>query len=196
MKKGIVLGIMGSSRRDGNTNDLLEVALKGAAEVGAEVEKLVLLDYRINHILDCKVCRNRGACLNQDDLEEVMEKILSADVHIWASPVYWYSVSGLVKVLLDRFSCYLYWHPEAQFLQRMRGKGAAIITVQEEKGVERARDLLGCLEKTFDFCKQVYLGYVLGPGGSRGTALKSEQAVQEAKELGRKAGRFALGERG
>jgi Multimeric flavodoxin WrbA len=54
-----VLGIMGSSRRDGNTNDLLEVALKGAAEARAEVEKLVLADYRINHIADAKYAARR-----------------------------------------------------------------------------------------------------------------------------------------
>lgn len=186
-----VLGIMGSSRRDGNTNDLLDIALKGAADAGAEVEKLVLLDYRIHHIADCKVCRAQGKCVNDDDLMVVMDKLLSADVHIWASPVYWYTVSGLTKVLLDRFSCFLYWHPEVSFAERMRGKGAAIITVQEEHGVERAQHLLGCLKFSFDFLGQVYLGYVLGPGGKRGTALKDEEAVRQAYELGRKAGEFA-----
>lgn len=186
-----VLGLMGSARRDGNTNDLLDVALKGAAEAGAETEKLVLADYRIHQIADCKVCRQRGRCINDDDLPFVIEKLLDADVHIWASPVYWYTVSGLVKVLLDRFSCFLYWHPEVRFEERMRGKGAAIIAVQEEQEAERAQHLLGCLKWSFEFLGQHFLGYVLGPGGSRGTALKDEQVVQKAYELGRKAAEFA-----
>ncbi len=186
-----VLGIMGSSRRDGNTNDLLEVALKAAAEAGAEVEKIVLADYRINHIADCKVCRQQGKCVNEDDLPLVIQKLLDADVHIWASPVYWYTVSGLVKVLLDRFFCYLSWHPEVRFAERMRGKGAAVIAVQEEREPERAQHLLGCLQWSFEFLEQFFLGYVLGPGGSRGTALKDPMAVQQARELGRKAAEFA-----
>ena len=50
-----VLGILGSSRRDGHTNDLLDVALRGAAEGGAQVEKAVLLDFQVQHIHDlCK----------------------------------------------------------------------------------------------------------------------------------------------
>ncbi|MCS7225072.1 MAG: flavodoxin family protein [Armatimonadetes bacterium] len=185
-----VLGIMGSSRRDGNTNDLLDVALKAAEEEGASVSKIVLLDYTLHHIQDCKVCKMRGACVNEDDLMKLISPLLEADVHIWASPVYWYSVSGLTKVLLDRFSCFLYWYPEVRFAERMAGKGAAIITVQEETGVERAQDLLGCLQKSFAFLKQEYLGFVLGPGGKRGTALKDQEAVRQARELGKRCAHF------
>ncbi len=185
-----ILGIMGSSRRDGNTNDLLEVALESARELGASVSKIVLLDHTIQHIQDCKVCKMRGECVNRDDLMKVMGAVLDADVHIWATPVYWYTVSGLTKVLLDRFSCFFYWHPEVEFETKMRGKGACIITVQEETGVERAQDLLGCLEKSFAFLGQVYLGFVLGPGGKRGTALKDPEAVRQARELGARCAWF------
>ena len=90
-----------------------------AAEEGAEVEKIVLLDYEIKHIQNCRVCGEQGACVNKDDLLSVMDAIFAADVHIWGSPLYWYTVSGLVKVLLDRFSCFLYWHPKAMFEERM-----------------------------------------------------------------------------
>ncbi len=186
-----VLGIMGSSRRDGNTNDLLNVALRGAADAGAQVEKIVLADYKINHIADCKVCRQQGKCVNEDDLPVVIDKLLEADVHIWASPVYWYTVSGLVKVLFDRFFCYISWHPEVEFTEQMRGKGAAVIAVQEEQDLERARHLLGCLQWSFEFLEQEFFGFVLGPGGSRGTALKDEETVKKAYELGRKAAEFA-----
>ncbi len=55
-----VLGIMGSSRRDGNTNDLLDMALRGAAEAGADVEKIVLLDYNIHHIYNIFDQTRRG----------------------------------------------------------------------------------------------------------------------------------------
>jgi hypothetical protein len=94
-------------------------------------------------------------------------------------------------VLLDRFSCFLYWHPEAQFEERMKGKGAAMITVLEEEELEKADHLLGCLKISFDFLEQVHLGYVVGPGGSRGVALQDKEAVQRAYELGQKAARFS-----
>jgi multimeric flavodoxin WrbA len=185
-----VLGIMGSSRRDGNTNDLLDVALQAASEAGAEVEKIVLLDYEIKHILNCKDCAERGVCLNEDDFLMVMDKVFAADVHIWASPLYWYTVSGLVKVLLDRFSCYLYWYPEALFEERMARKAGAVITVWEEEGADRGEDLLGSMQKCFTYLKQPFLGYAVGPGGSRGVARKSPEAVRAARELGLRVAQF------
>jgi multimeric flavodoxin WrbA len=186
-----VLGIMGSSRGDGNTNDLLEVALKGAAEGGADVEKIVLLDYQIHHILNCQDCKERGEC-PADDWPTVRDKIFDAHGLIWATPLYWYTMSGQMKVVLDRLCCTMYWHSTDYFFEKLKGKAAALIATQEETDFGVAEHLLGTMKMAFnyEFCQWVDLGHVLAIGGSRGTAIKNEEAVRQAYELGQAFARF------
>jgi len=188
-----VRGIMGSARRDGNTSDLLDVVLSAAQEAGACTEKVVLADYRVEHIGNCQVCQAQGRCVNAgDDFEALMAKIYACDVFIFGSPVYWYTVSGRLKVFLDRWSCELY-RSNDEFIRKMKGKAGATVTVQEESTYERAASCIEALEKTIKYAPgTTYLGYVLGPGGKRGTALKHAATVAAARELGRKAGEFAV----
>jgi multimeric flavodoxin WrbA len=185
-----VLGLMGSSRRDGNTNDLLDVALHAAAEAGAEVEKLTLLDYHVHHILNCGDCKRAGECPH-DDWPIIREKIFEADGLIWATPVYWYSVSGLTKVVLDRLCCTMYWYDTGYFYDKLKGKAAGVITTLEETP-HFAQHMLGGMKMTieYDFCKWIDLGTVLAYGGSRGTALKNAEAVHQARELGQRFAHF------
>lgn len=182
-----ILGIMGSSRRDGNTNDLLDVALKGAAEAGAEVEKVTLPDYNLHHIYNCQDCKQQGEC-PPDDFPLIRDKIYAADGLLWATPLYWYTVSGLTKVLLDRLCCIMYWHSTDYFLEKMKGKAAALIVTQEETDFNQARHLLGSMQLafTYEFCQWVDLGYVLGIGGKRGTVLQNKETVQQAYRIGQK----------
>lgn len=187
-----VLGLMGSARRDGNTNDLLDVVLNAAHEKGADVEKIVLADHRVEHIENCQVCKQRGACVHaDDDFDRLMAKVYAADVLIYGSPVYWYTVSGRLKVFLDRWSCELYLKSNDFYCEKMKPKAGGIVTVQEESTYERAASCIEALEKTIKYAPgSTYLGYVLGPGGKRGTALKHEPTLLAARELGRKAAAF------
>ena len=185
-----LLGLMGSSRRDGNTNDLLDVALASAAEGGAEVEKLVLADYRIHHILNCKDCKAQGEC-PRDDWPAVREKIFAADGLIWATPMYWYSVSGLIKVVLDRLCCTMYWYDTDNFYEKLKGKAAGILVTLEEKP-DTAEHLLGSMKLTldYDFCHWVDLGHIVALGGSRGTAIRDSEAVRQAQKMGQRFAKF------
>ena len=185
-----VLGLMGSSRRDGNTNDLLDVALRAAADEGAEVEKLTLLDYRVHHILNCRDCKAAGECPH-DEWPIIRDKIFAADGLIWATPVYWYSVSGLTKVVLDRLCCTMYWYDTDYFFEKLKGKAAGVITTLEETP-HFAGPMLESMKMTieYDFCKWVDLGTVIAYGGARGTVIKNEEAVRQARELGQRFAHF------
>jgi multimeric flavodoxin WrbA len=187
-----VLGIMSSARRDGNTNDLLDVVLGAAAAGGAATEKIVLADYRVEHIGNCQVCKTQGRCVNAaDDFRPLMDKVFAADVIVFGSPVYWYSVAGRLKVFLDRWSCCIYEDNDA-FVAKLKSKAGAVVAVQEESTYDRAAHCIEALKMTIGYGGGTWLGYVLGPGGKRGTALKHEPAVAAARELGRKAAQFAL----
>lgn len=100
-----VLAINGSPRgAKGNTEVLLEQFLKGCEEVGAEIETIYLKDKDIKHCSGCFTCwtKTPGKCIHKDDMEELLDKILQADIMVYATPLYYYTVTGIMKDFMDR----------------------------------------------------------------------------------------------
>ncbi len=96
------IGILGSTRPGGNTEILLDVALEEAQRDGGSISKIVLRDKVIAPCDGCMGCAPTGECVIQDDMQEVYQGIREADAVIWASPVYYWSMTGLTKIALDR----------------------------------------------------------------------------------------------
>lgn len=98
-----VLVLMGSPRKHGNTDRLADEFIRGAQESGHQVEKIYLKDQKVSGCLGCGACqRNGGSCVQKDDMGEIYEKWLAADVVVLASPVYFYTWSSQMKAVLDR----------------------------------------------------------------------------------------------
>ena len=100
-----VLAINGSPRgENGNTEVLLRQFLKGCAEEGAEIETIYLKDKNIKHCSGCFTCwtKTPGKCIHKDDMEELLEKLKEADIIVYATPLYVYTVTGLMKDFMDR----------------------------------------------------------------------------------------------
>ncbi|MDO4293338.1 MAG: flavodoxin family protein [Eubacteriales bacterium] len=98
-----VLAIVSSPRRGGNTEALVDRFTEGAKEAGHEVETVFLRDKKIAPCIACEAClRNGGTCVQKDDMAEILKKIIAADVIVLSSPVYYYSVCGQLKVMIDR----------------------------------------------------------------------------------------------
>ena len=97
-----ITGILGSARKGGNTEILLGAALEEARAEGCSTSRIILRDKHIAPCDGCMGCAETGECVIQDDMEEVYKGIREADGIIWASPVYYWSVSGLTKTALDR----------------------------------------------------------------------------------------------
>lgn len=102
-----VLGIMGSPRVKGNTDLLLGEALKGAQSQPAEVEKLMVDKLKIGPCREYYICLKDGNCAIRDDMDEIYPRLLDADGIIVASPIFFYSVSAQLKILIDR--CQALW---------------------------------------------------------------------------------------
>lgn len=98
-----ILAVYGSPRRRGNTATLLDAAVEGALDAGAQVEKIVLRDLKISPCLEIYGCKSEGECAIRDDFQEVRDKFLSARGIMLASPIFFYAVSGHTKALMDRF---------------------------------------------------------------------------------------------
>jgi multimeric flavodoxin WrbA len=98
-----ILGILGSPRKDGNSDILLEEALRGAREAGAETEKIILDELQIHGCRDCKGCNETGRCIIEDDMQHVLDQVLEAQGIIHSGPVYFYSMTAQMKAYLDRW---------------------------------------------------------------------------------------------
>lgn len=98
-----VLILSGSPRRGGNSDILCDEFARGAAERGNHVEKIRVSDKKIGYCRACYYCRdNGGACVLKDDMAEVLQKMIDADVIVLASPVYFYSIDAQLKAVIDR----------------------------------------------------------------------------------------------
>ncbi|HBF39748.1 MAG TPA: flavodoxin family protein [Firmicutes bacterium] len=100
-----VLAINGSPRgREGNTERILGPFLEGTQDAGAETEIIYLKDKKINHCRGCFSCwtRTPGICVHHDDMPQLLEKVFTADMLVYATPLYCFTVTGLMKDFLDR----------------------------------------------------------------------------------------------
>ena len=115
VSSGSAIALFGSSRRHGNTGQLMDdIATKLAIEV-VDLGQLRIAPYDYEH-------RNRD-----DDFEPLMMRVLEVEHIIIASPVYWYAVSPPVKVFLDRISDYLDIPELLEHGRRLRGKTGHIV---------------------------------------------------------------------
>lgn len=97
-----VLVLAASFRKHGNSDLLCDEFIKGAKEAGHEVEKIYLNDKHINFCKGCGVCNNTHKCIQQDDMSEILDKMVNADVIVMATPIYFYAMNGQMKTLIDR----------------------------------------------------------------------------------------------
>jgi multimeric flavodoxin WrbA len=100
-----VLGINASPRIGGNTDLLLDKALDGARSKGVGIDKIILNNLKFVPCQECEIMADDGQCLVKDDMQMVYEKIKNSDAIIFASPVFFGSLSAQAKMMIDRFQC-------------------------------------------------------------------------------------------
>lgn len=100
MKK--ILVVVGSGMKNGNTYHLAKSFVYGAKESGNEVELILLGNKNIHGCINCQACQKDHHCHLQDDMLELYDKFLNCDVLVFASPLYFWSISSMVKAFIDR----------------------------------------------------------------------------------------------
>ncbi|MCQ2531382.1 MAG: flavodoxin family protein [Saccharofermentans sp.] len=103
MSKSVVV-ISTSLRANSNSDVLAQQFAIGAQEAGNNVEMISLKGKNIGFCLGCLACQKSGECVIKDDAIEIAEKVLNADVVVWATPIYYYEMSGQMKTLIDRMN--------------------------------------------------------------------------------------------
>ena len=174
-----VLIISSSPRRGGNSDLLCDRFLAGAKEAGHAAEKVFLRDYKINYCLGCGVCNNTHACVQKDDMKNLLAKMVAADVIVLATPVYFYTMDAQLKTFIDR--CVSRYteisNKEIYFIV------AAADT--EQKNLKPAIEgLRGFTRDCLDGSKEK--GIIYGTGAWQVGEIKNLPAYQEAYEMGQK----------
>jgi len=185
-----VLGILGSPRRGGNSEILLRAFLEGAAGAGAEVEEIILRDLKISPCLEIYHCFKDGTCPIKDDMREIYDKLLEADVVALASPVFFYGVSAQSKAMIDRTQAL--W--ARRYLLKKDSPGGSRQGVLLAVGATRGKLLFVGVRLTakyfFDAINASYAGEILVRGADdKGAILEQPQPLEQARDLGRRLAR-------
>lgn len=171
-----ILIISSSPRKGGNSDLLCDEFMKGARGAGHEVEKVRLAEKSISYCRGCGVCHDSHACLQKDDMAELLDKLVEADVIVLATPVYFYTLCGQMKTFIDR---------TAPRYMDIRGKEFYFILSAAEDnraGMERTvecfRGFLDCLEGAAE------KGVVYGTGAWQMGDIKGNPAMKQARIMG------------
>lgn len=185
-----ILGIVGSTRKKGNTAALIKIALKSAEDFGIQTHIEYLADYSISGCTGCEGCTKTYKCIVDDDMQKLYPYVMAADAIILGSPTYFYNITSLMKAFIERLYCYetfdkndrSIWMP----LNEVMGiKYASVIAVCEQnneadmgftaEAMKMPLEALGY--RVIDAVKVLHLF-------KKGEAMQNDQALEQAKAAG------------
>jgi len=174
-----ILVISTSPRMGGNSETLADVFIKGAEEAGHETKKICLYDKKIEFCKGCLGCQTTGKCILRDDAERIIAQMKAMDVLVFATPIYFYEMSGQMKTLLDRTNPLFPAEYEFRDIYLL-----ATSADEEESSMEAAvkglEGWISCFEKSR------LAGVVRGTGADKKGAIEEcGEALSAAYEMGR-----------
>jgi len=169
--------IYGSSRPNSNTELLTEQIIKGL-----DVEKIYLKDFNIKPIIDMRHAEE-GFQDRHDDYNSIIDRILPHDTLIFATPIYWYSMSGLMKNLIDRWSQTLKDQAYPDFKKQMARKVAYVAAVGDDEPYMKGLPLIQSFKYIFDFMGMGFGGYIIGKANRPDEIMQDKKALFAAAEL-------------
>lgn len=176
MKK--VLIITSSLRHNSNSDMLAAAFAKGAIEVGNEVEIVTLKNKKLNFCKGCLTCQSTRKCVIEDDATTIVQKMYTADIIAFATPIYYYEMSGQLKTLLDRSNPLFTtnYHFRDIYLLTSAAEDEAYVP---ERAVDGLRGWIDCYEKAH-LAGSVFAGGVNTPG-----EIEGHTALNRAYEMGK-----------
>lgn len=172
-----VLILSGSPRKNGNSDILCDEFAKGAKEAGHEVEKIRVAEKKIGYCRGCYACKETGKCVIEDDMAEVLQKMIDADVIVLASPVYFYSIDAQLKALIDR--------TVARWLEVKNKEFYYIVTAADGER-EAAETTIACFRGYADCVEGAKeMGVIYGMGAYEKGEIKGMPAMKEAYDMGK-----------
>lgn len=176
MSKKILI-LSGSPRKGGNSDLLCDAFAEGARAAGHRVEKIRVIEKKITPCLACYHCKDhQGRCVHNDDMAEILQKMIDADVMVLASPVYFYSIEARLKALIDR--------TVARWLEVRDKEFYYIVTMVDEESAS-ADTTLACFRGYADCVTGAKeRGVLIGNGVYEKGAIQKTTRIQEAYQMG------------
>ena len=176
MSKKVVV-ISTSIRANSNSEDLAKSFADGATFAGNEVDFITLKDKQISFCKGCLACQQTGKCVIKDDVTKIMDKVIDSDIVVWATPIYYYEMSGQMKVLIDRLNPMFsmdYKFRDVYFLATAAEDGDHVY----EKALSGLNGWIDCFDKT------KLKGYVFCGGVTMGGEISDNIKLKEAYDMG------------
>jgi multimeric flavodoxin WrbA len=193
-----ILGIVGSPRKNGTTDMIVSEVLRGAKESGAEVEKINLIEKKIEYCRGCRECMKDvttqiGKCVIKEDMNEIIETFREADGYVMGTPVYMMHVNAVMKTFLERLYPLVRYpdEPGPPYSRRDDGKlknAVLVVTLGAPKEwaeaiAENSRDSMGTI---LTLEGVTVADTILGTKGDLvpGTVEDQEQTLEKAYKTG------------
>lgn len=175
-----VLVVETSPRRKDNSNALAQAFAEGAQQAGNHVEFPPLSSKDIGFCVGCWGCLKTKSCVvNHDKAEEAVQKIKDVDVVVFATPIYYYEMSGQMKTLLDRTNCL--------HTADYRFRDIYLLTTAESTDPHTPEHAIGELEGLLKMFKKAQLkGTVFAGGTSDVGTIVGHPELEEAREMERR----------
>ena len=174
-----VLILSGSPRKGGNSDTLCDRFMQGAVEAGHEVEKIRVAEKKIGFCSGCYYCqKSGGVCAKKDDMPEILQKMIDADVIVLASPVYFYSIDAQLKALIDRTVARWTEVKDKEFYYIMTCADNEIAS--QQRTLECFRGYADCVEGAKE------MGVIYGVGVYMPGEILNTPAYNEAYEMGKR----------
>jgi multimeric flavodoxin WrbA len=191
-----IVAVYGSPRRRGNTALLLQRAVQGARETGAEVEEVILRDMKMSPCLEIYACKKTGRCAIQDDFQNLYDLFHSCRGLILATPIFFYTVSAHTKIMMDRCQSLWvkkYWIDKVPFGQgRLKRKGL-FISVGATQGKRLFDGVLLTVKYFFDVLDMELSHKLLYRGlDFEGDVLKHPEYLEESYLAGKEFARAVM----
>ena len=172
-----IIVLEGSPNKNGSSNLLADCFKQGAEEAGHSVEVVDTAHANIHPCIGCIHCGYEGPCVQEDDVEMIREKILSADMLVFVTPLYYYGMSAQLKTMIDRFCAF------NSSLQRKHMK-SALLTVAWNSDDWTFEALEAHYKTLVRYLNLEDIGMVLGYGCGTPSMTQHSQYPQQAYSLG------------
>ena len=146
--------LLGSARKKGNTATVLGWVEEEFNSLGHEVERIYLNNKSINGCLGCAKCRENPdeiACVQKDDAIDIMEQMISSDVVLYASPIYFWEFSAQIKALIDRGYALVTNYHKPGHTSLMKGKRIGLLITGADAYENNAEGMFVAFDRIVDF---------------------------------------------
>lgn len=175
-----ILVISGSPRKGGNSDLLCDQFILGAEAAGHHAEKIFLRSKKIGYCMGCETCYNTGKCVFKDDMADILQKMIDADVIVLSTPVYFYTMDAQMKTLIDR---------TVPRYTEISNKDFYVIITAADTSIDNMQKTIDGFRGFYDDCLEgaKEKGIIYGIGAVNFADIKNMPVMEEAYNMGKSA---------